>query len=121
MSKDSIIITGLSLHGNHGILPAEIENGSRYLLIVEFSYDVRAGVKADDIEDAIDYRSVIDVAKRAFSNRRCNLIETVAERIAQAVLGEFLEISSITVHLMKTQVIDLPEIKRVEVKITRAR
>jgi dihydroneopterin aldolase len=98
-----IELAGIELFGYHGVLPAERERGQT------FWYDVELEVGewgADDrIEDAVDYRLVLD-AVREVNDRRFELLEALASTVAETLIDRF-SIARVRVRVRKRPA-DLP-------------
>ncbi len=81
-----IELHGLEVFGYHGVLPEERENGQ------PFFYDVEVEVGEwganDRIEDAVDYRLVVD-AVREVNERRFELLEALAATVAETLMDRF--------------------------------
>ena len=56
-------------------------------LDVELSLDLSVAARSDRIEDTIDYRTMIETAKRIIGGESVHLLETLAERIATDLLN----------------------------------
>ena len=98
--SDKISITGIEVFGRHGCGELERRRGQIFKIDVEMDLDlVKAGF-SDDIKDTVDYAEVIYDVDRIVSGPPRNLIETVAEEIAEVLLKSFrrLERIKVTVH-----------------------
>jgi dihydroneopterin aldolase len=81
-----IELHGLELHGYHGVLEEEKENGQRFWYDVEL--EVGECGTTDRIEDAVDYRLVVD-AVREVNERRFELLEALAASVAETLIERF--------------------------------
>ena len=104
MSEDRILLEGMVFHGRHGTLPAERELGQPFVVDVELSLDLRAAGLADDLTRTVDYSEVHRRAKEIVEGPSVNLTETVAERIAAAVLEEDSPVDAVRVKVRKPNV-----------------
>ena len=86
---DKIIIEGMEFYGYHGVLPGEQEIGQRFLVDMELTTYLEHPARLDDLSEAIDYADVYGLVERIVTDERFNLIEALAERIAQAVLSRY--------------------------------
>jgi dihydroneopterin aldolase len=86
---DRIILNGMQFYGYHGVMPAEQELGQPFIVDLELSCDLREAGRKDDLTKTIDYSQVFELTQQIVTGEPCLLIETVAERIAASVLGEF--------------------------------
>jgi dihydroneopterin aldolase len=99
MTDDRIVLRGVEGFGHHGVLPEERERGQRFLVDVELDVDLTAAGELDDLAATIDYSSVASDTVAIIEGDPCDLIETVATRIAQKVLEDHrVEVVTVTVH-----------------------
>ena len=82
-----IEISGMKLHGHHGVLEQERAAGQLFLLDVVL--DLAGGPPRDRIEDAVDYREVARAVRSTFETRSFQLLETLAQAIAADLLAQF--------------------------------
>ena len=104
MSEDRILLEGMVFHGRHGTLPAERELGQPFVVDVELRLDLRAAGLADDLTRTVDYSEVHRQAKEIVEGPPAGLTETVAERIAAAVLEEHPLVETVCVKVGKPNV-----------------
>ena len=86
---DIVYIRGLEVKTVIGIYDWEKEIKQKITLDLEMASDIKKAAATDEIADALDYKSV---SKRLISfveENEIQLIETLAERIAEIVLSEF--------------------------------
>jgi 7,8-dihydroneopterin aldolase/epimerase/oxygenase len=81
-----IELHGLELFGYHGVLPEEAENGQTFWYDVEL--EVGDWGTNDRIEDAVDYRLVVD-AVREVNERRFELLEALATTVTETLMDRF--------------------------------
>jgi dihydroneopterin aldolase len=86
---DKIILKGMEFYGFHGVLPGEQEIGQRFLVDLELGTYLEHSGRLDDLSESIDYTEVYGLVEKIVTEERFNLIEALAERIAQAVLGRY--------------------------------
>lgn len=104
MSEDRILLEGMIFTGRHGTLPAERELGQRFVVDVELRLDLRAAGLSDDLTKTVDYGEVHRMARSIVEGEPVGLTETVAERIAAAVLENFPPIEAVKVKVAKPNV-----------------
>lgn len=104
MSEDRILLERMVFHGRHGTLPAERELGQPFVVDVELRLDLRAAGLADDLTRTVDYSEVHRRAKEIVEGPPAGLTETVAERIAAAVLEEHPPVEAVRVKVGKPNV-----------------
>jgi dihydroneopterin aldolase len=81
-----IELHGLELHGYHGVLEEEKENGQAFWYDVEL--EVGEWGTTDRLEDAVDYRLVAD-AVRDVNEHRFELLEALAASVAETLMERF--------------------------------
>ncbi|TDG11629.1 dihydroneopterin aldolase [Seongchinamella unica] len=86
---DIVYIKGLKTDAVIGVY--DWERGIRQTLVLdlELASDNRAAAATDAIEDAVDYDAISGRILAFVSDSEFELIETLAERVADIVLGEF--------------------------------
>lgn len=86
---DRIFITGLTVETIIGIFEWERENQQRVILDLELSADVARAAKAEDIESALNYKTLSDTLINFIQDSEFQLIETLAEAVCEIVLRDF--------------------------------
>ncbi len=86
---DKIQVQGIQFFGRHGVTPAEREVGQRFVVDVELRLDLARPGASDRLEDTVNYVAVHDLVQAIGRGAPVTLLETLAERIAQAVLKQF--------------------------------
>lgn len=104
MSEDRILLSGMVFHGHHGTLLAERDLGQPFVVDVELWLDLRSAGLSDDLTQTVDYGKVHRRAKEIVEGPPVNLTETVAERIAAAVLEEHPLLEAVRVKVEKPHV-----------------
>ena len=97
---DKIYIRDLALRCIIGIFPEERDNLQDVLINVTLEADLSKGAETDRIEDTIDYKSINKEIVRMVEGSRFNLIEALAENIAQICLSRD-PVSAVTVTVDK--------------------
>jgi len=96
---DQIILKGLRASAFHGVLAEERRVGQVFLIDVTVSLDLSTAAETDDLAQTIHYGELAEQIVAAVESDPVDLIETVAERVAQVVLAHpqaFL--ADVTVH-----------------------
>ena len=89
-SKPAIIrINKMSFYGYHGVSAAEKETGQRYEVDCEFMVDIAEAASSDLLVDTIDYTQVYQIVESVITRKKFNLIETLADSIADAIVKNF--------------------------------
>lgn len=96
---DEITLTGLRVFGRHGVFDFEREQGQHFVIDVVLRLRTVDAASSDDVRDTVHYGEVAETIVAIVAGEPVNLIETLAERIAAAVLADSrLASVRITVH-----------------------
>ena len=117
---DKLIIKEIEFIGHCGITEEERITGQRLSADIELSVDIAIAANSDRLQDSIDYVAVSDLIVSIGSEGKFNLLETLAERMAQEVLGKY-DVSEILIRLRKPSVPVAPIKGCFEVEIRRKR
>ena len=99
MRTDSIEVRGLRVRGRHGVLDAERRDGQEFLIDAVLAVDTRPAAASDDLSLTVDYAGLSERLAAIVAGSPVNLIETLAERLAQACLADpAVRQAEITVH-----------------------
>ena len=120
MTVDRIVLAGMRFFGYHGALAEERRRGQEFVVDVEVEADLRAAGASDDLADTVDYRRVYAAVKTVIEGPPKQLLEAVAEEIAQAVLA-IDRVSAVTVRLRKPSVMLRGPLAYSAVEMTRRR
>lgn len=85
---DRIVLAGLEVFARHGALATEAERGQTFKVDVVVSLDLAAAGASDDLADTVDYGALASRIHQVVANERWDLIERVAERVADTVLED---------------------------------
>ena len=118
MAIDKVSITGIEAFGFHGVFEHERKEGQEFIVDVEFDYNTAKAIQTDFIKDAIDYGAVAILIKSIVEGEPRNLIEKVADEIAQQILNNF-KVDSVKITLHKPQAPSDMEFKDVSVSVER--
>lgn len=99
-SRVQINIEGLRIYAHHGVYAHEQEQGQEFIIDLTCSYKRAAAV--DSIEHALDYASLTTEVVSLTKTPQSQLIETVAERIADHVIAK-KEVAHVRVTVKKPQ------------------
>lgn len=103
-SEDRILLEGMVFHGRHGTLPAERELGQPFVVDIELRLDLQPAGLSDDLTQTVDYSEVHRQAKKIVEGTPVSLTETLAERIADTVLGDFPTVDTVRIKVDKPYV-----------------
>ena len=88
MGSDRIALRGLRVHGRHGVLPEERANGQEFVVDAVLKLDTRAAAASDALADTVDYGSLAERLAGVVAGEPCDLIETLAQRLAAVCLSD---------------------------------
>lgn len=98
-SRDRIDLTGIRGFGFHGVFEEERNDGQEFVVDVSVYCDLRAAGRNDSLESTIHYGELALSIHQLIEGDPVDLIEALAERIADEVLANPLaEEVSVTVH-----------------------
>ena len=96
---DRITLSGLRGRGLHGVYPRERVEGQTFVVDAALELDTRAAARGDDLTRTADYGAVAEKLVAAIEGEPCNLIETLAARLAEICLADpVVQAVEITVH-----------------------
>ena len=118
--SDRLIIRGLELRCVVGAEDWEHLMPQRVVVDIELRGDFSAAARSDNLVDAPDYRTPCIKAAKAASAAEYRLVETLADRIAEAVLNTHACITSATVAVHKPLALVGFENAKATVEVTRS-
>jgi dihydroneopterin aldolase len=117
---DEITLTGLRVFGRHGVYDDERRDGQHFVVDTTLYVSTAAAAASDDVTDTVHYGEVAERIADIVGGEPVKLLETLAQRIADALLGsDGVRMVAVTVHKPGAP-IDL-EFADVSVTIRRAR
>ncbi|KAL6496374.1 hypothetical protein OROGR_029632 [Orobanche gracilis] len=118
---DKLVLRGLKFHGYHGVKPEERKLGQKFLVDVDAWMDLQAAGISDRLSDTISYTAIYSIVKEVVEGAPHNLLESVAQQIASAVLSEYPQVSAVRVQVGKPHVAVLGQVDYLGVEIVRHR
>ena len=115
---DQIVIEGIRVTGFHGVMPTERASGQLFIADVVAHVSTRAAASTDTLSRTVNYSDVADAVAEVLGGDPSDLIETVAEHCARAVL-EFDGVECVDIAVHKPQAPLLVEFSDVAVRIRR--
>lgn len=98
---DLIELEGVRAWGRHGVLAHEKASGQEFVVDVRLHVDVRAAARADALGRTVNYAEVAASVVAEIEAEPVDLIETVAEAIAERILAEQMLVRRVDVTLHK--------------------
>jgi 7,8-dihydroneopterin aldolase/epimerase/oxygenase len=99
---DRIELRGLRVRGRHGVYEHERRDGQDFVVDVTVWMDLGAAARSDDLADTLDYGALAQRAAAIVGGEPCDLIETVAGRVADDVFTD-ARVQSVEVVVHKPQ------------------
>ncbi len=87
--KDVVFVRDLEVEAIIGINDWEREQRQKILVDLDMSCDAAAAAENDDIEKAVNYRSVTKACIKHIEESEYFLVETLAERLAALIRADF--------------------------------
>jgi len=109
-------LRGVELHGRHGALDWEREQGQRFLFDIEL--EVGEAGSSDQLEDAVDYRDVAACVREVSDGCAYHLLEALATAVADELLARF-SVERVSVRVRKPDVVLDPPVEYAAVRATR--
>lgn len=100
MKEGRIRVHGVRASGRHGFT-RERHHPQPFDVDVELTLDLESALSSDDLEETIDYGLIVQEIRRAVEQESYSLVESLAEAIAQRLLGFGAE--KVTVCVSKPQ------------------
>lgn len=100
---DEIIIEDLQIYAHHGVYPKENETGQNFYVSAWLKTDTRSAGVMDDLSLSTNYGDVCRFLHTFLTEHTYKLIETAAERAAEALLLTFSHIREVTLEVKKPE------------------
>ena len=96
---DELSVLGIACRGHHGVLEFERREGQTFVIDLVLGIETGLAAASDDLRDTVDYGSLVASVKAAVEKDPVDLIETLAQRIADVcLLDARVEWTRVTVH-----------------------
>ena len=96
---DQLAIRGIECFAHHGVFAFERREGQVFVIDLVLGVDTAPAAVSDDLHDTVDYGSLVTSVKAAVETEPVDLIETLAQRIADVcLLDARVEWARVTVH-----------------------
>jgi dihydroneopterin aldolase/2-amino-4-hydroxy-6-hydroxymethyldihydropteridine diphosphokinase len=117
---DEIRINDLEIFAKHGVFPEENALGQKFLVSAILYTDTRQAGCTDDLSCSIDYGEICHFINRFLTGHTYRLLESVAEKLSEALLLEIEGLSGLQLEIKKPWApVGLP-LDTVSVKISRS-
>jgi dihydroneopterin aldolase len=99
LPPDAIEIRGIRGFGRHGVFAHERADGQEFTVDVRLELDTRPAAASDLLADTVDYGKLAEQVHAAIENDPVDLIETLAQRIAELCLADRrVSGTAVTIH-----------------------
>ena len=96
---DRLAVYGIETVGHHGVLDFERRDGQVFRVDLVLGVDTAPAARSDDLQDTVDYGTLVTAVKQAVETEPVDLIETLAQRIADGCLKDArVQWAEVTVH-----------------------
>ena len=96
---DELAVLGIECYGHHGVFDFEKREGQVFVIDLVLGVDTAPAAASDDLRDTVDYGSLVAKVVAAVESDPVDLIETLAQRIADVcLLDHRVECTKVTVH-----------------------
>ena len=117
---DSIIMKDMKFFGYVGCLDSEKKQGQNFVITCEMFFEPNIkGCYTDKLEDTVDYSVVFDIIKTTVEEAEFDLIERLAQAIADAVLAYDKRIKKTVITVSKPEAPIAGSFGSMEVRIER--
>ncbi len=97
--SDRLSVLGIEAVGHHGVFDFERRDGQVFKVDLSLGIDTRSAALSDDLQDTVDYGSLVAAVKQAVEQVPVDLIEKLARRIADICLADpRVQWTEVTVH-----------------------
>lgn len=120
MNRDEIRIDNLEVFAHHGVAPEEKANGQPFYVNAVLYTDIRPAGLEDDLSLSTNYGEICHFINNWMKDNMYDLIETVAESVAEQILLNFGSIHELVLEIRKPKApVGLP-FESVSVRIRRS-
>lgn len=95
-----VSLEGLEFHAHHGIYNYERESGGKFEVDIAVETDFSLAAQTDDLSGTVDYEVLYAIVKEEMA-KPSHLIETVAEKIVNAVLAQLTAVLVVELRISK--------------------
>jgi dihydroneopterin aldolase len=99
--NDRIFIENIEIFAKHGVYGSEKVKSQRFLVSICAEFDCAMAKLSDEISHTIDYEKLLKITADAVQNSSFNLIERLAQHIADTVFASFAKIAALEVKIEK--------------------
>ena len=106
---DVIKISDLEVYAYHGVFPEEKEKGQKFFVSADLYLDTRQAGISDDLHKSVHYGDACRDITDVMQEKSYDLIETAAERVAEALLLKYDRLYRVCIEIKKPEApVELP-------------
>lgn len=98
---DKVVIKDFEVFANHGVFEEEKALGQKFVIDIELSLSTREAAITGDLKKSVHYGELAHKIEKLMKEDNYDLIETVAEKIAEFILLEYSIVSFVKVRVKK--------------------
>ncbi|QBX54969.1 dihydroneopterin aldolase [Nocardioides seonyuensis] len=96
---DELAIHGIECFAHHGVFDFERREGQVFVVDLVLGLDTAPAARSGELKDTVHYGTLVEAVKSAVERDPVDLVETVAQRIADVCLEDRrVEWARITLH-----------------------
>lgn len=118
---DKIIIKNLEIFAFHGVNPEEKRDGQTFVFDIVVFLPLNVPCETDHVDDTVSYAKMVKTVRRVAQDEKNDLIEKVAQRVADALLKEYEKIEKVKITLKKPEAPISATFDYVAIEIERSR
>lgn len=115
---DTIFLSEVKVQTKLGVPEWERMTPQTIILDIEIGYDLSKACQSDDVNDTIDYGTVVNRVRETLQENSFQLVEKLAEHLCHLILKEF-NAQSVKIKVAKPTI--LPGLKALGVVIQRTK
>jgi 7,8-dihydroneopterin aldolase/epimerase/oxygenase len=116
-----ILMKNMVFYGHHGDIPEERVLGQRFIIDLALSLKMADAARSDQLNDTVDYVGVYELCRQLLETERVNLLETVANHLADRILAQHPRVTEVEVTVKKPSVPLRGALDYVAVELTKKR
>ncbi|HJA73040.1 MAG TPA: dihydroneopterin aldolase [Candidatus Limosilactobacillus faecipullorum] len=96
-----IRIKSMVFHTFNGVLPEEKKLGQRLEADIELNFPIEKQVLHDNLNETVNYAAVYETVETFIKTHNYDLIESLANRVADEVLTNYPQVKTVKVRIRK--------------------
>ncbi|AYE35371.1 2-amino-4-hydroxy-6-hydroxymethyldihydropteridine diphosphokinase [Clostridium septicum] len=98
---DKLYLENIEIFANHGVFQEEKNLGQKFIISLELKLDTREAAITGDLTKSVHYGELCHKIEEEFQKESYDLIETVAEKVAEFILFNYKLVKEVKVTLKK--------------------